>query len=390
MKTTTQLLGAVSAMALVVMTSTPAMAEGIRAGTEITNTVTITYDVDGVTQTPETATDVFDVDRRVNIDVTTLETANVEVSPGETNAVLSYTVTNLSNDIVDLDLTAVLVNNSGLVGTNTGAADPVNDANDDTLVMFVDANNDNIAQAGEIVTHLSNVATDASVVVKVTTNVNLAATDGTTIDIDLNANAFLAGSIGAPGTGTELEESTADSADQSVVDTVLADGNSTLSLDADNDGSDTDRATFEVGGAEVTVTKSSSVIWDPVNLFDDPKAIPGAIIEYCIAVENAADSSTATNITVSDSLPADVTYLPASDARSNGILVDTDVTVTGGNAVCSNGSAPAGGADDGFTAASGGNPATVVGDLSDIPEDDGAGLSFRVEIPAATAATPAP
>jgi len=385
MKTTTQLLGAVSAMALIVMSSTPAMAEGIRAGTEITNTVTVTYEVDGIAQTPETAQDVFSVDRRVNVDVTTVGTQPVEINPGEAGAILTFDVTNLSNDAVDLDLTAVLVSgDAGNFGTN-------GDADNGEFITFIDGNGNGAYDAGEEVTFLQNVATDETIQVLVFTNINLDAANGDDFEVDLNANAFVANSIGTANE-EELEESAADSADQSVIDTVLADGNSTFSLDADNDGSDTDRASFEVAGAEVTLTKSSSVIWDPVNLFDSPKAIPGAVIEYCIAVENAAGGADATNINVSDELPADVVYLASSDARSNGIRVDASVSVTGGNATCSGGSAPAGGADAGFTAASGSDPAVVAGTLSDIAEDSSAGLSFRVEIPAVVAgtATPAP
>jgi hypothetical protein len=45
MKTTKQLLGAVSAFALVAMSSAPALAAGTSAGTTITNNVTVNYNV---------------------------------------------------------------------------------------------------------------------------------------------------------------------------------------------------------------------------------------------------------------------------------------------------------------------------------------------------------
>ena len=50
MKTTPQLLGAVSALALVVMSSAPAWAVGTNAGDQITNNVSVTYEVGGVLQ----------------------------------------------------------------------------------------------------------------------------------------------------------------------------------------------------------------------------------------------------------------------------------------------------------------------------------------------------
>ena len=80
MKTTTQLLGAVSALALVVMSSAPALAEGTSAGSTITNNVSVTYDVGGVTQNAETASDSFTVDRRVNVNVNFVGTAATSVS----------------------------------------------------------------------------------------------------------------------------------------------------------------------------------------------------------------------------------------------------------------------------------------------------------------------
>ena len=52
--------------------------------------------------------------------------------------------------------------------------------------------------------------------------------------------------------------------------------------------------------------KTSRIIDDPVNGTTNPKAIPGATIEYCIVVSNASGAATGTNIDVNDELPADV------------------------------------------------------------------------------------
>jgi len=55
----------------------------------------------------------------------------------------------------------------------------------------------------------------------------------------------------------------------------------------------------------LTVVKLTSVVWDPVNGNDHPKAIPGAVVEYSIAVANPApnpvDSGT---VVVTDPIPA--------------------------------------------------------------------------------------
>ena len=55
------------------------------------------------------------------------------------------------------------------------------------------------------------------------------------------------------------------------------------------------------------VTKMSTLISDPVNGTSNPRAIPGAIMEYCILVQNPG-SATATNIVGTDTLPATLTY----------------------------------------------------------------------------------
>jgi uncharacterized repeat protein (TIGR01451 family) len=56
--------------------------------------------------------------------------------------------------------------------------------------------------------------------------------------------------------------------------------------------------------------------------------IPGAVVEYCIAVANAAGSATATNISVSDTLPAATTYLAAFGIKVNGTVTGAPATPT--------------------------------------------------------------
>ncbi len=61
--------------------------------------------------------------------------------------------------------------------------------------------------------------------------------------------------------------------------------------------------------ADLVVVKQSKIISDPVNLTINPKAIPGAIIEYAISVSNRGDVPVdASSIRISDALPSDVTY----------------------------------------------------------------------------------
>jgi uncharacterized repeat protein (TIGR01451 family) len=116
-------------------------------------------------------------------------------------------------------------------------------------------------------------------------------------------------------------------ANTSGVDTVLAD--EAGSDDSANDGVFTARGSYTVSAAELTVIKTNRVIEDPVTGTDNPKAIPGAVVEYCVAVSNAAGGAPATNVVVTDVLPDDLTFVPDS-IRVNGAL-DGANQCTGGD-----------------------------------------------------------
>lgn len=59
--------------------------------------------------------------------------------------------------------------------------------------------------------------------------------------------------------------------------------------------------------ANLSVTKISNVVSDGVSAAN-PKAVPSAIVRYCILISNSG-SATAANISVSDAIPATVTYV---------------------------------------------------------------------------------
>ena len=156
------------------------------------------------------------------------------------------------------------------------------------------------------------------------------------------------------------------------MDTVLADGSGGTGEEegtAGVGGGDySDQGQFEVAGAIVTVDKSSSIVSDPVNGTTDPKAIPGAVIEYCIVVTNAAGAATATNVNVTDDLPADVTF-----TIGDPIFVDADgdcsggVDENGGDASYSAGTGPSG-------------ENQILGLLADVPASTSRSLYFQVTI----------
>ena len=347
MKTTKQLLGAVSAFALIAMSSAPAMAAGTRAGNTITNTVSVNYNVGGVAQNAETASDSFTVDQRVNLIVTNVGPAT-SVSPNQTNRVLAFDVTNNSNSTADLNLSVAL---------RTGTA-----ANISNFRVFRDTNGNRVLDSAELtagaITFLDEIAEDATVAVLVLSDIGINARNADTFDVALTAAAHAAGTTGT--LGTRLVGSTV--ANTAGIDTVLFDGAGVT--DAANDGAFSAQGRYTVSGAVLTVAKTSRIISDPVNLTTNPKAIPGATIEYCITVSNATGAATATTVAVLDDLPADVTYSSAFGTFLNG------------NATCASGTA-------GGTFAAGGGVGgrdRITGSLSDVAAGQTRSAYFRVTI----------
>lgn len=348
MKTSKQLLGAVSAIALVAMSSTPALAEGTRAGSTITNTVNVTFNVNGAQQNAQSASNSFTVDQRVNVTVTAINSPT-SVSPNQDDRVLAFDVTNLSNSTVDLALASAL---------RAGNA-----ANIDNFRIYRDTNGNRLLDADELaagpITYLDEVAEDATIAVLVASDIGINAVNGNTFDVVLTAAAHAAG--GAAALGGRLTATAG--ANTAGIDTVLFDGAGIT--DGANDGAFSAEGRYTVAGAVLTVAKTSRVISDPVNgEGPNAKAIPGATVEYCITVGNAAGAATASNVNLIDDLPADVAYSP-----SFGIFVDGSATCTGGAA---NGTFAAG--------AGANNRDRITGTLSDIAASQTRSLYFRVTI----------
>ncbi len=89
-----------------------------------------------------------------------------------------------------------------------------------------------------------------------------------------------------------------------------------------------DDSLFDVAGANIVVTKTSSVISDPLNGTTNPKFIPGATVRYCVLITNNGPA-TATAITATDPLPGTVTFVPGS--MRSGTACATAATVEDDN-----------------------------------------------------------
>ncbi|MDE2561735.1 MAG: DUF11 domain-containing protein [Sphingomonadales bacterium] len=349
----TRLLAA-SAVGVIALASSPAFAAGTVAGTTITNTVTVNYKVGGVSQTAQTASNTVTVDRSVNLTVTS--GATTPVSPGQTGAAIKYTVTNTSNDTLDFALSAA--QQAGGTAANGGT-----DVFDTTNVkIYADTNNNGVYDPGTDlpITYLDEVAPDTSRTVFVVSDIPVAQTNGQVAGIILTAQAAAGGTAGSQGT-TLTATSGANTAG---IDTVFADGAG--AGDSANDGKYAAKGDYTVSAPVLTITKVSTLINDPVNGTTNPKAIPGATIEYCIVVANAAGAATAQSLAVSDALPATVSYVSGF-----GILLNGSASGTAPSYTCSGGTA--GGTYDTPTT-------TVSGTLADLAAGSTETLRFRATI----------
>ena len=124
----------------------------------------------------------------------------------------------------------------------------------------------------------------------------------------------------------------------------------------------------------LSVRKVSTVVWDPVNGSTNPKFIPGAEVRYCISMLNNAASPAATSTTVTDTLPAGVTFVAGSsfiNGTVNGSGVcNTGAFVNGGNTTAATGAGSSGTTGGSF---SGG---TVTGALATINSGETRTLYF--------------
>ena len=348
MRSTKHLLGAASAIALASFAA-PAMAQSTPetlAGTSITNTVTVDFRVGNVRQTAVQDSDTFIVDRKINVVVAAVG-GSPNVSSGADQVVRQFTVTNLSNDTVGYALDAF--------GAAGGDYVPEN------VTIFIDADGDGEYDIGEEVTFLDSLAQDETVNVWVAFDVPVDTPNGQTTDIILVANAHEANDP------TSEIFASAGPDDPNTEQTVLADGIGIAGVDGEYEGDFSASHTVAVNAAAMSVEKFSTVVWDPVNLDSDPKAIPGARVQYCIAVTNAAGAATATSVEVTDNLPGEVTFYPDAYGTTGDVVVNGSLTggfCTGGTEI------------DGYSTAD----TTVAESLSDIPAGTTRTLYFTVTI----------
>jgi uncharacterized repeat protein (TIGR01451 family) len=277
------------------VTSQTAQAAGTAAGTTVTNTATVDFQVGGVAQTATSGTATFVVDDKVDLTVT--NNAGATVVPGSTNQVLAFTLKNTGNKTHGYSLAASL-----------GAGITMNNVR-----IYVDVNGDGNLNAGDTLyvggTNAGDLAADASVKLLIVSDTPGTATNGQSSNYRLIATTLDAGTT----TVTANDNAIADNAN--TVQVVWADAAGPA--DAATDGKHSATGTYTVSTATLTVAKTSTVVSDPINGATNPKRIPGAVVRYSILVTNSG-AANATSVRLRDPVPANTTYV-ASSIKLNGV-----------------------------------------------------------------------
>ncbi|MEA3048278.1 MAG: hypothetical protein QOG84_114 [Sphingomonadales bacterium] len=257
-----------------------AQAAGTPAGTDITNVAHATYDQpSGTPATVDSNTVTIKVDELLDVTVAWRDPSDVVTSPGSTNQVLSFTVTNAGNgheaftlatvqgagDDFDPGVTSIVLDTNG-----NGSYDPGVDT------AYVAGSND------------PQLAPDGSIVVFVLSTIPPAAADGNRGRIDLTATSKTG--TGTPGT---TFAGAGEGGGNAVVGLTTAKGQH--------------EGWYAVHKASLSFVKSATVA-DP---FGGATQGPGSIITYTLTATVTGTGSLA-NVAVTDPIPTGTTYKAGS------------------------------------------------------------------------------
>jgi uncharacterized repeat protein (TIGR01451 family) len=374
----TALRASTALLALAALGALPqAWAAGTAANTAINNRATVNFTVGGVAQTPiessptgNTTAGVnagtntsFVVDNKVDLTVTESGGAATTVSPGQANVVTTFVVTNTGNSAQAYQLLPSNVASGGSLFSNTDNTDVSN------LRVFVDANNNGTYESGtDTATSIATLAADANVRVFIVADVPAGASNAQYANVRLTATAAVNNTPATALTQTVGADNPA------VVDIVFADAAG--AGDAARDGRHASDDQYAVQAASLSIAKTSTVTSDPFNGTTQPKAIPGATVEYAIELTNSS-AVAAAGVVITDPIPANTAFLPLQYSAGTR---DVQISVGATNTFCI---AEAGGTDtnaDGCVRTAGGSLQVGAPALASITNANVVTVRFRVTI----------
>jgi uncharacterized repeat protein (TIGR01451 family) len=326
MKTSIFLRSALLSTALVGLAGA-APAAGTIPGVSISNSIDLSYETsaDDTITLDDAANATFVVDRKIDFTLVGQDAGNNVNVEQDDERFLTFRLENEGNDTSGYDIDVASGGAIGLVYDADGT--PVSgeydvligtDPNDDSTFVRYDPNG---------IVNIGDIAADGVVYVRIVGYVPSNALDGQTQPFQVTAVPLLA------GTATPTTEVTGQGA--GAVDTVFADDG--------EDGTETDTEQFTVTAPNLTAAKTALVVSEnrdgSFNCASGAivteangntgAAIPGACVEYTISVSNGDGTTTAaTNMTITDDLPAEVTYSSIIDIVGFDSVTQSGGTVT--------------------------------------------------------------
>jgi uncharacterized repeat protein (TIGR01451 family) len=313
------------------------------AGTNISNSASLTYSAGGVDQTdaahggPKTSnTDEFIVDKKIDFTLTNNDGDQVStnVVAGAQDINTTWALTNIGNMDQNFTLASVNLTSSESIYGDADTADTGTQTiwySTDGGTTWIDFSTTSgyIQINGD---HSGNSAASRTVHIRVASDIPNTVSNGDIMNIQLTATA-----VQSDGSTTETETSAAGNTNgadrQAVMDTVLAE-ETTLPTPTQGNAS-RDAVIKKWGGYIVTtavldVTKLSCVISDGINtVAANYKRIPGATIAYVFDINNTGTAA-ATDVILSDDLPGELDETHIHDIQLQANVGNTACTCDAG------------------------------------------------------------
>jgi uncharacterized repeat protein (TIGR01451 family) len=213
--------------------------------------------------------------------------------------VATFQVTNLGNDPQGFNLTPALAVGDPAAG---GIAPfTTNDFSATGLQVFADSNANGVYDPGvDTATSISTLASGSSQNVFIVADIPVTALNGQQSVVSLTATAV------TPTTMAAL--SPTPGPDTAGVDVLFADTAGVAVGDIASDAKHSAYDAYLVSSVNVSVTKTVVSVLDPNGT---AQLVPGAVMTYQIAVA-LTGAGTATNLVITDPMPAETTYVPGS------------------------------------------------------------------------------
>lgn len=281
-----------------------AYAVGTPAGDTISNTASVEYSVGNVPQGAITsAPAVFVVDRLVNFTLTPEDGSSTTVTPGG-QGIASFLLTNIGNAAQDFQLSA-----DNLVGVSINGVGDAFDM-DTPMQIYADINDDGLLDAGDT-PYVDGLSADATgglnqIRLLVVADAPVGPTNGQGATIELTVVA--AEGVDASNPGTPMTDDSGVADDATLEQVVIANGTLT-----GQDG-------YVISSAAIAVSKDSEVIRDPFSS-SNPKAIPGAVIEYSITADNTG-AEDATGIGFRDEIDTSLVTLALGEYGAGDAIIE--------------------------------------------------------------------